>query len=550
MPINYGAPLQQQEKPAAVSYGSAGSDAVPLSQQSFGAQRQAVKHAAVPDPTFVPGVGMLGPDLGGYVAGDQAAQEYKLNENKDARAEEELGITKEEFGVKKDYLKIAQEDLGIRKADLSMRQEEFGWKREDRLKGQVIEAGMQDAASKGGYSGVIDYLKTVDPAKAIAFHAEKLKLDNAIASTDVFQAVAKNEKDKAYLESYGILGKMFSAVNNAKPEDRQNLFNTMQPMLQKVLGAGAPKTIEEALPMGMLAVAQATPENQLFKSNGIIASTNSSVGKLDADINAKIKAGATPESDAGLKDMMAAREIYSVRQQKALLDKTNVELQMQQTQQQTATTLMNNTRNINKDITTASKDYIGYMDQYTALQGGFAALEKDPSNASAQGTVSTIMASMVQKGVLTDPDFSRVAYSDAGIKKILEKNVQSWTTGKIVLLSPDEVSNLSSVFDQVTKQKYGRQKIIEGQFQDTIDGNGDIIKKDEIRMPSKQYEMLQQQDKYGRIIKQYGLEQYDPKTQQQAAEAIDQGVDPEAIKQALAKQQKQSNSNAPASKPQ
>jgi len=524
----------------AINYGTAGSEEVPLSQQSFGAQRSPVKHAAVPEPTFVAGVGMLGPDLGGYVAGDQAAQEYKLNENKDARAEEELGIQKEEFGVRKDYLKIAQEELGIHKAELSMRQEEFGWKREDRLKGQVIEAGMQDAASTGGYSGVIDYLKKVDPTKAIAFHAEKLKLDTAIASTDVFQAVAKNEKDKAYLESYGILGKMFSAVNNAKPEDRQNLFNTMQPMLQKVLGAGAPKTLEEALPIGMLAVSQATPENQLFKSNGTIASTNSSVGKLDADINAKLKAGATPETDAGLKDMMAARDIYSVRQQKALLDKTNVELQMQQTKQQTATTLMNNTRNINKDITTASKDYIGYMDQYTALQGGFNDLDKNPNNPSAQGTVSTIMASMVQKGVLTDPDFQRIAYSDAGMKKILEKGIKPWLNDEIVLLSPDEINNLKSVFTEVTKQKYGRQKIIEGQFQETIDGNGDIIKKDEIRMPSKQFEMLQQQDKYDRIIKQHGLDKYPKDVQMKAAYAIDQnGNDPQAVLKYLQSQQQQ-----------
>ena len=527
---------------ATIKYGTEEAEGVPLSQQSFGQQRSPVTKAPVPGPTFVPGVGTLGADLGGYVKGDMLAQEKRLKEHADARAEEQLGLQKEEFGLKKDYLSIAQAELGIKLENHANEMEEFGWKRDDRAKQKVIEAGMETAASEGGYEKVIDYLKTVDPNKAIEFHARKLSLDGAMLATDTMRAVSANEKSKAMVEGYSIIGKMGSALLKAAPEDRENLFKTMQPMLKSVLGEGAPRTLEEAVPVYMLSVAQATPQNMLFKSGKETAIMQSSIGKLDADIAAKIKAGATPETDVGLRDMINARSTYTSRLEQAEMAKASTTLQMQASQQQTATSKLNNTEKMQTSLNNVSKDFTKYMTDYVSVSGALKTLEKDPTNSAAQGIMATMMASSVQNGVLTDPDFSRTTQSNAGWKRMMENNLESWRSGKVVILAPDEISNLSQVFQDVTKLKVAAQKEREAQFRNTkVEGWGDILDKDKITYPSLVYDQMESQGKYERIIKQHGLGVLPPEMQQQAAEAIDQGVDPAAIKQYIQQQQQAKN---------
>lgn len=537
----------------AINYGTAEAANVPITEQSFGAQRPPEAqslHAPVPASTYVPGVGNLGPDLGGYVKGDMLRQQYRMNEHEDARAEEKLGMEKVKTQQSQDYLKIAQSDLGIRQADLSMRQdthgndmEKFGWERDAHLKEKVIQDGMTQAATDGGYEGVIDYLKNVDPARAITFHAEKLKLDQSILSTDVMKAVAPNEINNATLEAYGVIGKMGQAILQAKPEDRENMFKAMTPMMKQVMGDNVPKTLEEAVPVYMLAVAQVTPQNQLFKSTNTAVQMQSAVGKLDADINAKLKAGFTSDNDPGLKDMMAAREVYSARNQNAILSKTATELQIASSAQNIGSSKLTNTMKLQSNLNTSSKDYLKFMDDYTGISGALKTLEKDPTNSVAQGTVSTMMASAVQKGVLTDPDYERVAKSNAGFTKMLQNYGTQWATGKVVVLAPKEIANLKQVFDDVSQSKVARQKVLEKNFQDKTSGYGDILSKDNIQFPSVQYDTLEQQKNYGRIIDKYELNKYPPEIQQQAAEAIDKGVDPAAIHQFI--QKNMTNKGAP-----
>ena len=205
-----------------INYGIGQTEA-PLSQQNFGAPREIKAPQFNGGQTFVPGVGMLGPDLGGAVKGDMARQEYMLKESENQREEEKLGLAKEKFGLEKDYLAIAQEDLGIRLSDLNMRKEEHSWKVEDRDKLERLDSGMKEAASREGYFGVIDYLKRENPVMALEFHAKKLKLDEGIMQNNVMQARLPAEKATALAESYRVLGKLAMGVLQAPEKDRQEM---------------------------------------------------------------------------------------------------------------------------------------------------------------------------------------------------------------------------------------------------------------------------------------------------------------------------------------
>lgn len=516
---------------------SAVSSSLPEAGKNYGASRPALRPEYKGGTQYLPGYGNLGPDLEGAVKADRIKQEMQIAQDANARAEEELGINKEELGVKKDYLSIAMEDLGIRKADLQMRQDshanemkQFGWQEKDRQKSEILKANMADAMQQGGYSAVVELLKSQDPAQAIQFHSEKLKLDAQIMGNEVMQAVGKNEIDKAMVESYATLGKFGAAINQAKtPEEADAMYKQILPMIKKI-NPEAPNSLEKARSMLSLAAAQATPADQLFKANNGAVTMNSNVAKIDSDIQSRIRAG-VPMDDPGMQALVAARDTYVAKGQQAIIQKTATELRMKSQGVQNESTVYRNTQGLQKDIATASKDYLGFMDTYTGVKATLETLQKDPTNSAAQGSLGRLMAAAVQKGVLTDKDVSQTVMSEAGVNELIKNYANPWAKGELTNLSPREIKNLSNLFDSTAKMKTERQNIIEGQFKDTLGGYGDVIKKDQIRFPSEQYQQMEASAKLGRISKQYGLDQMPPQIQSMAAEAIDAGKDPRAVVQ-------------------
>lgn len=506
--------------------------------------RATVKPAYKGGSSYLIGYGMIGPDLEGAVKGDMLKQQYKLAATKDARDEEYLGLAKEDLGIKKDYLAIAQEQLGIQQADLAIRQdthsmvrEEFGWKRDAKAKEDIIQAGMTQASQEGGLPAVVDYLRSVDPKRAIEYKADQLKLEDQMLRNDVLKGVAATEKSKALVEGYGVLGKFGAAITQAPPEQQQAMYDQIKPMVKQIV-PDAPSSVRDAIPMFGLAAAQATPAAMLFNQNKASITAQSNVGKLDMDIKSRLAAGMKMD-DPGLQSLVAARDTYVAKQQQAVLAKTATELKLQTGQVQNESTVFRNTRNIQGDVNTSSKDYLSFMNTYAGVKAQLEVLNKDPTNPAAQGMLSRLMATAVQSGVLTDKDVSETVKSDAGMAAVMNEYATPWSKGQIVNLSPTEIKNLTATFQSTAKLKTERQAIIEKQFKDTLDGYGDVIKKNQIRFPSEQYTQMEESSKYGRIVDQYKLGDLPPEAQRQAAEAIDAGSSPQYVMQMADKMRQQ-----------
>jgi hypothetical protein len=538
-----------QNNPNMPTHGTAAGDAVPMNQQKFGFERPRMdpsQHAPVPAAAFVPGVGMMGPDIGGYVKGDMARQEFALNANKDSRAESELGLAKEEFGVKKDYLKIAQEDLGIRKADLGMRAsdqnmevEKFGWERGDHVKKMEIEAGMKEAAQMGGYTGVIDYLKSADPALAMQFHSLKLQLDDNIMKNDVAKDLVPSLKAKAKMEGYSVMSKGAQAIMKAKPEERDAMYQAMKPVFETVMGKGnAPDSLAEATPYLGIAIAAGTPESQLFENVNKEGKLQPAIAKLQSYKDQLQKAGYSEDSEEMkqvngelAKSMHAEEDTRAKRQE--------LELKIAQTKQQTRKTLYDSTEKFQNDIDKDSKPYLEYMNNMTSVSGAFETLKKNPRNTQAQGTIGTILASSVQKGALREEDYSRITRSNAGYKYIQENILPKLVSGVEVNLGPSEVANLEAMVSDISKAVTTTQLSREQQYSNKIDIYGNpvvqdgkemapaVIDKKAVQLPSMIFKGQQ-------LISKFGFQDEDAPTQALIGRYLAAGKDPAAIKAMLA----------------
>lgn len=181
-------------------------------------------------------------------------------------------------------------------AYLGIQQELLGFKRTDREKKRMIDDGMIGAVNEGGYEGVIEYLKRVDPDRAIEFHKEKLSLDEAMMKNELYKELMPLEKEKALAEGYAVLGKMGYSLLKARPEDRDNMYKLMLPMVQK-LNPNAPKTLNnEAVGMFLLAAAQSTDANELFKLNKAENNLKGEVGKAIIGKNYLLSQGYSADS--------------------------------------------------------------------------------------------------------------------------------------------------------------------------------------------------------------------------------------------------------------
>lgn len=428
----------------------------------------------------------------GQLRGMLDLEKNRRENNEDVRQDKRLVLAETATAIQQDYLKIAQADLGIRQGEYGMKAEEFGWKREDRAKSQEITRGMAQAAQSGGYEGVIDYLKTVDPMTAIKFHAAKLELDAGIMNNDVLKAQSKNKINDAMFESYGLLGKMGMALQAAPEDQRDNMYQTMLPMVKQINPNAPDQLDEKAAGMFMLGIAQATPQNQLFKSSKDVLTSESNLGKLDVDLRSRLARGETAENSPTVRALMATQQSYIDKAQAAKLQQTNMMLKIASTEQQPDKNKLQATEMINKNIASSSKDYLGFMDKYTSIKAQLEVLQKDPNNSAAQGQLGRLMAGAVQNGVLTDKDISETIYSDSAATKVFNKLLPTWTNGELVNLSPNEISNLANTFESTANKKYSRQLLIEKQYTDTATGYSSVVDPKLIRLPSQQYNQLKQ----------------------------------------------------------
>lgn len=447
-----------------------------------------------------------GPTDSAYVQGWLSADQNKRDNNKDNRDEQQQQMANEAFSLQKDAI----------------------------MKKNTIDDGMAIAGKDGGYEGVIDYLKQVDPDRALAFHAAKLKLDKSMMDNDVYAAMVPVQKAKALVEGYGLLGKMGASIMQAKdPQAAQAMYDQMLPMVRGV-NPDAPSDVHSAMPMFMLASAQAMPENQLFQANKQAVSSQTEIGKIDLDLRTRINAG-IPPNDPTILALIQQRDQAANGQSASMLQKSQAQLRMLQMQQSTAqmqqrmaNRKVSASELLNKNLLSASSDFTSNLDNFTNSKSDLETLAKDPSNSYAQAQLSKTFVKLVNGGGTSDGAALKSLYATGAPEAL--KHIQEMATGKRVWLNAPEVKALTTVMNDTIQTKLKRQQSIESQFQQSVgsydDGQGgSMVDWSTVRKPSQDYlDFISQPKSAGSIP---------PDLQSMAADAIKQGAPKEAVQKRI-----------------
>ncbi len=257
---------------------------IPINQKSFAAPGSAMS-GDVPSygggSAFVPGVGLLGADLGGAVKGTMMRQEYQMNAAKNNREEEELGINKVKLGQNADLIDIAKAQLGIQLNDAAMKT------RTDDQE-QAIQQGMILAAQNGGFPAVIEYLKNADPQRALEFQVGKLKLDNGIMENETYQSAHQNDKSAAMLQGYSLLGGLGATLLKANPEDREKAWKSLAPIAKQIDPSISSELNNDVVGKLALGMSLSTPAAQLYDAKKADVEYQSAAGKIMGDLEKTI----------------------------------------------------------------------------------------------------------------------------------------------------------------------------------------------------------------------------------------------------------------------
>lgn len=353
-----------------------------------------------------------------------------------------------------------------------------GWKRKEVQKEEMIQAGMKDASERLGYEGVISFLQKNDPERALDFTKKKVALDRDIMSNDVFKAVGDKDKAEAMAEAYGQLGKMGMALMKAPPDQRNDMYKLMQPMV-KAINPNAPETLnQEAVNMLTLGVYQGMPQSIAYGAAKEQAKAQSKIGKLNADI-------ANTEDPTQLKYLQAEREKLFTQAAVSGATLARQQLQMENVEQGNKIQKGKAADQYSKQLAASSKDFILSVDTYTEIQGSLQELARNPNNSFAQIALSRGFVKAHNKGPISDPD-AKIGFADYGTPA-LKKKMDSMLSGKVVHLDPEEIRMLKNQWDMVAENKLKRQQAIEAEYERRISSYNGEIKWADIRKPTQEF---------------------------------------------------------------
>lgn len=413
--------------------------------------------------------GLMGVDTGFKPKNYGELQGYLLRQATD-RSNAQLDLAKQN----------AQNENNREERKLGMTEELFGWKKEEKQRQDQLRAGMMSAANDGGYEGVIQYLQTADPEKAIEFHKAKLSLDNDIMSNDVLKTTSKFQKDNAMMESYGLLGKIGYGIMKLPPEMRQVAYDQTMPMIKQI-NPNAPDKVTEAAPMFMLSMAQAMPSNILFKAQGEQQQAQSAVGKLNMDIESALKRGAKPDGtepqDQSLQALLTERATQGAKFQDALQNQNNQQVKMSKDQ-------MGATEATSKNLASASQDFLDYANSYTDFMGAMKTYQQNPNSPQAQAALSrTYLKSLNGRAGVYNAGQEMAVAGATGYKE-LQNKLHAMMSGEIVNLTPEDAKNLNEIKQTTMKEKLQAQRALEGNWLNDTAKYGNLIKLDAVRLPS------------------------------------------------------------------
>lgn len=341
----------------------------------------------------------------------------------------------------------------------------------DRFQAQQTMEGMRDAANQGGYQGVLDYLSLVDPERALKMHKDKLDLDSQIMKNEVAEAALPGQKMEALAGAYGALGKMGYALLKANPEDRDNMYQQMKPMV-KLLNPNASETLDKnAINMFMLSASQSVPENILYGSmkNNAILSTQ--LGKL-----ASARDQAQKEGNLQLaNDFQKQYDGTMANSQKEQSQAAEANLKVIQQRNQGSMSpkdILQANENSAKSLRQILNPTINNMKDLTGMRGLTMQIEENggvdnPKNAAALNMFRIGMARTVQKGTLTEQDYQRSGGTASW--QDWQKKLLSYETGTQQPLNKTEWNVLNEFLKGSINRNYNAMRQTENQYGQMVD---------------------------------------------------------------------------------
>lgn len=499
----------------------------PISQQKFAMDRS-VESPVNPGikPTFVPGIGVLGPDGGGAVQGTLLRQQYELRQANNQRQEEELGINKAQLANQQEYVKIAQQQLGINLNEAAMKTKTFEEE-------QQIHDGMVQAVQQGGYAKVIDYLKLNDPMKALVFQTAKLQLDSSIMQNDVMKAQLPNQLDQAMLDTYALGSRFATAIASAPQEIQAEMYKNSLPIYDKLVPGVMPREYnDDAKAFGQLFIAQGAPENIVYAQQSLNHYAHTKIGELNLAQQELINKG-VPNTDPKYLQLQSQIDAESAKAAQAGIGIVNSQNQAYAKQKGIELSTDKLTQQYTAQLRADSKSFITQMDNLTDIQASsnqIKQLQQKGENASVALTNLSYKIAKANNGpgVLTEPDYQH-SMAATGLNKI-SKNVESWLTGKAVTLQPWEVNQALDLSNRVANKWQEKQKNVEAVYQKSIQNSNNPQVWDSVVKPSQFYTGM---TNTGQTSEQKELE--GTLTQQQidqmSQNAISKGADPAKVEQ-------------------
>jgi hypothetical protein len=365
------------------------------------------------------------------------------------------------YGVDKSWVEgyLASKQLGFEtdankraNSTQSIAEEKFSWDRYDKQRQMAIQSGMSLAARDGGFNGVIDYLQGAAPDLALEMQKSKSELDTAMMENETYKLAHSNDKNQVLIEGYKLLGGIGATLLKTPSDQREDTYQALLPVAKQI-DPSLPNTLnEEAVSKMALGMSLSTPAAILYDANKNATIAQSASGKLQADIEARVKKGETVENSPSLKNLLnqadaanyqaiklkneAEQTKYSQENQNLATAKNKIEYNNMQ--QQLLTSITRNYEN-------RSRSYADFQTSNTKVDAALQSLKVDPTNPTAQQTLQFAFAKALSgPGVMSDQDINRTASNSGEMAQAL-KYIQSLGTGDKVVLTPREIDNISKM---------------------------------------------------------------------------------------------------------
>lgn len=393
----------------------------------------------------------------GWMEGAQAALNDKLKLGQNRREEGYLGLAGNKDKREERYL--------------NMDEEKFSWDRDDRNKSLDMEKGMTDAMQMGGYNGVIDFLKTADPKKAMEFTNAKLDLDQKMMKSDVMAALVPTQKAAAMAEGYNIIGKMGVAILRAPERDRDAMYKNILPILKQV-NPEAPDTLnDDAVAMFQLGGAQAMPASTLFQANKDEVTSKTALGKLDLDIKSRVANGETAENSPILKTMMKQYEAENNKLEAATetlngltYDELAKKSAMSKNEAQANSAKYALTSKLGSDYNKESKSFLDFNDSKLKFDAAAKAIASG-AGAPAQASLFRIVGLMFNKGVFSETDAAAYSGSDDFARQGMKLVRSIVNSGGQIVLNKSEVERLTTLMDRINSGYQAKQQKVNSRYE-------------------------------------------------------------------------------------